>query len=58
MKGYRTILVAAVIGALGGMETADWVDVVGEEYDGLVLIVIAALIGGLRAITNTPVGQK
>lgn len=58
MKGWKTIIAAFVIGGLGALEQAHVIDVVGEEYDGLVMLGIAFLMGGLRWVTTGPVGGK
>lgn len=58
LKGWRTLILGAVIAGLGSIQAADLATIVPPEYSGLVLAVIGAAVMWLRIITNTPVGVK
>ena len=61
LKGNRTRLFATLVGVLGLVETAypDIVrQMVGPQYQGLVLLCIGIGIFVLRQITTTPPGAK
>lgn len=58
IKGLKTLGFAALLAAFGVLQTADWISLVGEENSGYVLIVIAAIVAGLRAVTSTPIGKS
>lgn len=57
-KGWRTIILGAVIAGLGSIQAADLTTVVPTEYTGLVLAAIGVAVMWLRTITTTPVGTK
>lgn len=57
-KGWRTIIVGAVIAGLGSIQATDIATVVPSEYAGLVIAAIGVAIMWLRTITTTPVGTK
>ena len=56
-KGYRTLLVAGAIAALGTIQAAGLATVIPAPYVGYALLGIAALIAGLRTVTDTPVAS-
>lgn len=58
MKGWRTLGFNIVVAVGGVLVAFDWVTVVPNQYLGWVGFGVAVLNMGLRAITNTPVGQK
>ncbi len=57
-KGWWTILYGMLVAALGSLQAADLVQVVPQEYVGIVLAINGAIIMALRAATNTPIGEK
>lgn len=60
MKGWKTIIVAAVIAALGAAEALDWTAIIpaGKVWSGLALASVGVLFGWLRTVTNTALGEK
>lgn len=58
LKGWRTIIIGAVIAGLGSIQAADIGTVVPAEYAGLVIAAIGVAVMWLRTITSTPVGTK
>ncbi len=58
MKGYRTLLVNAAVALVGVAQSFDWTTVVAPNRVGLVLTGIGVVNMVLRALTDTPVGQK
>lgn len=58
MKGWRTIAINCVIAVAGVLASVTWSDVVPVEYAGLVAAGVSILNMGLRAITNTTIGQS
>ena len=57
-KGYRTLLVAGAIAALGTIQAAGLATIVPAPYVGYALLGIGALIAGLRTISDTPVASS
>ncbi len=57
MKGWKTATVAAAIGLLGLVQTFLTQVEIDPRTSGVILTVIGVLMGGLRAITNTPIGK-
>lgn len=58
MKGFKTISAASVIAAIGMVQQSGAVDLIPEQYKGIVLIVIGGLMGGLRVATDSSIFQK
>lgn len=61
MKGWRTRILAFVVGSIGIVEQfyPDTIkQLIPQEYNGLAMMVIAIVILGLRQITTTPPGQS
>lgn len=60
MKGWRTLLVACALAVLGVLQAFDWTTIVpqGQSWSGAVMIAIAAVMAGLRVITNTGIFQS
>lgn len=58
MKGWRTFLFQALVAVLGVAEAFDWVPLFGDKYGGLLLLLIALVNTGLRAVTTTPLGRS
>lgn len=58
MKGWKTLLVSALIALIGVLEAFDWAHVIPDNIEPYVLPLTAILFGFLRTITNTAVGQK
>lgn len=57
VQGYRTYIVAAIIGILGALAELDWANVLANPKDGLALIVTAVLMALMRTITKGPPGK-
>lgn len=57
LKGFRTYIMAAIVAALGVLETTPWVDLLPVEWQGVGLIVIGSIFAFLRMFTNTPAGK-
>lgn len=58
MKGFKTISAASIIAVIGMVQQSGAIDLIPEQYKGLVLVVIGALMGGLRVATNSSIFQK
>ena len=58
MRGFKTISVASVITAIGMVQQSGAVDLIPEQYKGIVLIVIGGLMGALRVATDSSIFQK
>lgn len=58
VKGWRTILLSAVLAVVGVLQTADWATIVGPHQVGPTVLVIAIVVAVLRVLTDTPVGQS
>ena len=58
LSGWRTIIFASALGALGAAQTLNWATIVPPQYVGPVMIGIAALIAVFRTLTSTPVGTS
>ncbi len=58
MKGYKTLLFAIVLAIAGALEQFDWLQIVPEQWNGLVLVVVGLIVGWLRKLTTTPLGES
>lgn len=58
LSGWKTLLFALVLGALGAAQTFDWATIVPAQDVGPVMIAIGAAVAILRAVTSTPVGTS
>ncbi len=58
MKGWRTLIVAAVTAVAGVAATFDWTTVLNGKGAGIALIVVGVVNAVLRAFTDTPVGSS
>jgi hypothetical protein len=58
LKGYKTIVINAVIAVFGVLEATDWVNTVGSDKAGMVATVLAVVGMVLRYFTTTPLGKK
>jgi hypothetical protein len=59
MKGFKTLAVSGALVLLGAADQLGLVDLVPDQYKGLVIAVIGAIMAGLRVITTSPVlGRK
>jgi hypothetical protein len=58
LKGWRTVIFGVLLTVLGGLEMADVVQIVGEQWAGFVFALIGAAVIGLRVITTGHVGDK
>lgn len=58
IKGWRTVAIAAAVGAVGAVQALDWATLVNEETVPWVLMVLSGVMLVLRKLTNTPVGKS
>lgn len=61
VKGYKTVIVGALVALLGFLETFDVTNILGlipDQYDPLVVSGLGFLMVLLRLITTSPVGKK
>lgn len=58
MKGWKTLVAAALIAALGVVQQSGLADLVPAEYEGLAMTIIGVLMAGLRWVTTSPVGKQ
>lgn len=58
MKGWRTLGLNFAVAGFGVLEAADWTSLLGNEKAGWAVATIGIANMVLRAVTNTPVGQK
>lgn len=61
VKGYKTVIVGALVALLGFLETFDVTNILGlipDQYDPLVVSAVGFAMVLLRLITTTPVGKK
>ncbi len=58
LKGWKTILFNLVIAAVGVLQAADWVDLLGSERAGLAVTAIGIVGTVLRFLTDTPALQS
>jgi hypothetical protein len=57
MKGYKTLLFAVILAIAGALEQFDWLQIVPEQWNGLVLVIVGLIVGWLRKLTTTPIGE-
>lgn len=58
MKGFRTLTVNGVVGAIAIANSLDWVSFMGDKRGSLIIAGLSFANMVLRYVTNTPVGQK
>lgn len=58
MQGFRTIAVSLAVIVLGLLEQINVADFIPDQYDGLAIAVVGAVMAGLRLVTKSPVGKK
>ncbi len=58
MKGYRTLAFNLLVAAGGVIVAFDWSSVLPPQYVGYAAIAIGVVNMGLRAITDTKLGQN
>jgi len=57
MKGYKTLLFAIILAIAGALEQFNWIDIFPEQWTGLVVVIVGIIVGWLRKITTTPIGE-
>ena len=57
LKGYRTMLLAMVIAALGAIQATD-LAFIPTDFVPFVMMAIGALVAFLRKLTTGPVGDS
>jgi hypothetical protein len=58
MKGFKTLLFAAILAIAGVLEQFDWLSIVPEGFGGIALAVIGVIVAWLRKVTTTPIGKS
>ena len=58
LKGWRTVIVAVAVGAVGALQTVGWADIIPVGYVGPVMMGLGIIMAYLRSQTDTPVGVK
>ena len=58
LKGWRTVMFAAAVGAVGALQTVGWADVIPTGYVGPVMMGLGIVMAWLRSQTDTSVGVK
>jgi hypothetical protein len=58
IKGWKTVVVSAVLAVVGVLQTADWATIVSPSRVGPTILGIAILVAVLRSMTDTPVGKR
>lgn len=57
VDGYKTMFMAAMVAALGALQTADLTSLFSDpKVAGVAVIVIGVLIAVMRTMTNKPLG--
>jgi phage-related minor tail protein len=57
VKGWKTMVVSAVLAIVGVLQTADWATIVSPQRVGPTILGIAILVAVLRSVTDGPVGR-
>ncbi len=57
LKGWKTLIVAALVALAGVAHQADWINLSGPTNAGYVLSGVGILMAILRFLTNTPAGS-
>lgn len=58
LKGYKTLIFAALTALLGIATTFDWTSVVNQQTAGYILTAVGVVTGILRFFTTGSVGEK
>ena len=58
IKGWKTVVVSAVLAVVGVLQTADWATIVSPQRVGPTILGVAILVAVLRSVTDTPVGRR
>lgn len=60
LKGWKTLGFSLAIAIAGVVQVFDWATVIPQNktWSGAAMIAIGGVIAGLRAVTNTPIGQS
>lgn len=58
MKGWKTIIFGVLVAGLGAVQAADLATVVPQQWVGLVMTGIGAVVMILRSVTDTPIGKS
>jgi hypothetical protein len=58
IKGWKTMIVSAVLALVGVLQSADWATIVSPQHVGPAILGVAILVAVLRVVTDTPVGRK
>lgn len=58
MKGYKTIIFAALTALVPILDMAEVISLVPDEYQNIYLVGVAVVTALLRVVTTTPVARK
>ena len=58
MKGWKTILLAVAVVAIGALEALDWTNIITGDNAPFIISGLGIIFAYLRKITNTPVGKS
>jgi len=58
MKGYRTLIIGALVAVFGIAEGFNWIDILPAEWANFVIGAVGVIMMYLRKITTTPVGDS
>lgn len=58
MKGWKTLLFAAIVALLGVLEGFGWAQVIPANVAPFLLPLIAVVIAWLRKVTTTAIGKS
>lgn len=57
LQGYRTYVVAALVGIFGALAALDWTTILADPKAGAALVVSSILMAVMRSFTTTPPGK-
>lgn len=57
LSGWKTLIFAVVTAVVGALQTFDWVNLLGTQKAGMVVMGIGLITGVLRYFTTTPIGE-
>lgn len=56
LAGYRTLIVAVALAALGAVQQVGLADVIPAEWSGFIMMAIGFVVAWLRTMTTGPIG--
>jgi hypothetical protein len=58
LKGWKTVIVAVGVAAVGALQTVGWADLVPPAYVGPVMLGLGFVMAYLRSQSTGPIGEK